>query len=440
MIILLGCLTPCQTQAQALNLGSPYSLYGPGDVQLPTLAQHKAVGSALTAWFDSTSLNVYNPAGLSGVRLTSLEMGSIGYFARLGDGQRELDRSNLNFSYLLVGFPVSRRWSTAFGFMPYSFVNYQVVHQVDSGFAQWREEFRGKGGLNQVLWVHGLSLGKNWHAGLTTRWVFGSKGQERLQVYPFQDSLFRYNLRITEQARVSDVQLTLGLQYRRVFDANNTTQALGRSASGREQTTGFRFINAGISLDLPASFRLRQNIVADRFTYQGNNLIVRDTLQNTNKDGLSMEIPMGWSAGFHWGINRKWQWMGDGGLTSWSRFRYADSADSLSNSWFLRSGFQFTPAWDRYKGDSRFKSIRYRMGMRYQKGPVVIMGESIDELGLSLGMGIPVRRILSQPMLHTSIEVARRGTLNQGLVREHMIKLSLGLTLNDTWFIKRRYD
>jgi hypothetical protein len=440
LAILTACMKPGQTRAQALNLGSPYSLYGPGDVQLPTLAQHKAVGSALTAWFDSTSLNVYNPAGLSGVRFTSLEMGSIGYFARLGDGQRELDRSNLNFSYLLVGFPVSRRWSTVFGFMPYSFVNYQVVQQVDSGFAQWREEFKGKGGLNQVLWVHGVSLGKNWHAGITTRWVFGSKGQERLQVYPYQDSLFRYNLRITEQARISDVQVTLGLQYRRIFDANKTTQGTVRPASGREQTTGFRFINAGISLDLPASFNLSQNIVADRFTYQGNNLIVRDTLQNANKEGLTMDIPMGWSAGVHWGINRKWQWMGDGGLTSWSRFRYADAADSLGNSWFLRSGFQFTPAWDRYKGDSRFKSIRYRMGMRYQKGPVAIMGESIDELGLSLGMGIPVRRILSQPMLHTTIEVARRGTLNMGLVREHMIKLSLGLTLNDTWFIKRKYD
>jgi hypothetical protein len=68
------------------------------------------------------------------------------------------------------------------------------------------------------------------------------------------------------------------------------------------------------------------------------------------------------------------------------------------------------------------------------------MGQSIDELGLSLGMGIPVRRILSQPMLHASLEVAQRGTLNQGLVREQMIRLSLGLTLNDTWFIKRRYD
>ena len=431
---------PHQTRGQALNLGSPYSLYGPGDLQLPSLAQHKAVGSALTAWFDSTSLNVYNPAGLSGVRLTSLEMGSIGYFARLSDGERELDRSNLNFSYLLVGFPVTRRWSTAFGFMPYSFVNYQVVQQVDSGFAQWREEFRGKGGLNQVLWVHGFSLGKNWHAGLSTRWVFGSKGQERLQVYPFQDSLFRYNLRMTEQARISDVQFTAGLQYRRVFDANKTATGTGRPPSGRDQTTGFRFIHAGLSVDLPASFNVQQTVVADRFTYQGNNLIVRDTLQNTSKEGVLMTIPMGWSAGFHWGINRRWQWMGDGGQTSWNRCRYADASDSLNNSWFVRSGFQFTPAWDRFKGDSRLKTIRYRMGLRFQKGPVAIMGESIDEFGLSLGMGIPVRRILSQPMLHASLELAQRGTLNQGLVREQMIRLSLGLTLNDTWFIKRRYD
>jgi hypothetical protein len=180
--------------------------------------------------------------------------------------------------------------------------------------------------------------------------------------------------------------------------------------------------------------------VADRFTYQGSNLIVRDTLQNTSRVGVAMNIPMGWSAGFHWGINRRWQWMGDGGQTSWSRFRFADATDSLNNSWFVRSGFQFTPAWDRYKGDSRLKSIRYRMGLRFQKGPVAIMGQSIDELGLSLGMGIPVRRILSQPMLHASLEVAQRGTLNQGLVREQMIRLSLGLTLNDTWFIKRRYD
>jgi hypothetical protein len=245
---------------------------------------------------------------------------------------------------------------------------------------------------------------------------------------------------MTEQARISDVQFTTGLQYRRVFDANKTTSASGRAPSGREQATGFRFIQAGLSVDLPATFNVRQSVVADRFTYQGSNLIVRDTLQNTSRVGVAMNIPMGWSAGFHWGINRRWQWMGDGGQTSWSRFRFADATDSLNNSWFVRSGFQFTPAWDRYKGDSRLKSIRYRMGLRFQKGPVAIMGQSIDELGLSLGMGIPVRRILSQPMLHASLEVAQRGTLNQGLVREQMIRLSLGLTLNDTWFIKRRYD
>jgi hypothetical protein len=439
-ILLFQPFAPARVRAQALNLGSPYSLYGPGDVQLPTLVQHKAVGSALTGWFDSTSLNVHNPAGMSGVRLSCLEMGSIGYFARLSDGQRQLDRSNLNFSYLMVGFPVSQRWSTAFGFMPYSFINYQVVQPVDSGFAQWREEFRGKGGLNQVLWVHGVSLGKGWHAGLTTRWVFGSKGQERLQVYPYQDSLFRYNLRITEQARVSDVQLTLGLQYRKVLDGPESTAGVVGPGPGRANSTGFRFIQAGLTADLPATFGVRQTVVADRFTYQGNNLIVRDTLQNLNRSAVTMRMPFGWTAGVHWGINRRWQWMGDGGQTAWRSFRFAGNADSLRNSWFVRTGFQFTPAWERYKGDSRLKSVRYRMGVRFQKGPVATLGESVDEMGVSLGLGIPIRRILSQPMLHTSMELASRGTLNRGLVREQMFRLSLGLTLNDTWFIKRKYD
>jgi hypothetical protein len=60
---------------------------------------------------------------------------------------------------------------------------------------------------------------------------------------------------------------------------------------------------------------------------------------------------------------------------------------------------------------------------------------------MTLGIGYPIRRTnLSIGQINASLELGRRGVAENGLVRESFTRFSVGLTFNDKWFIKRRYD
>jgi len=42
--------------------------------------------------------------------------------------------------------------------------------------------------------------------------------------------------------------------------------------------------------------------------------------------------------------------------------------------------------------------------------------------------------------MNTVIEIGKRGTTDQNLVKENFVNFQLSLSLNDRWFIKRKYN
>jgi hypothetical protein len=68
----------------------------------------------------------------------------------------------------------------------------------------------------------------------------------------------------------------------------------------------------------------------------------------------------------------------------------------------------------------------------------VIGGESINDLGLNLGIGLPIGTFTSN--LNLGIEMGKRGTTNAGLVQENYFSVFASLSFNDRWFVKRKYD
>lgn len=412
---------------QAANYGSPYSRFALGDQQPFSLAQHRAMGSATLALFDSVGLNLANPASLSALRLTAIEFGGFGQASRLRTETATQDRSNINFGYLMFGFPVNKHWGTAVGFQPYAFTNYNLVSRVDSGFATWREEYQGKGGINQLSWANGFDLGKGFHLGLTTHFLFGEVLQERRFVYDFPDSLYLLNVRVTDRVRLADVQLSLGLQYRREW-----TKGEGKRSR--------RFVTAALQADLPTQLRGTNDFVADRFRLVGSRLVVLDTVSNQSGNAGNISMPLQLGVGFQIGAHNWWQFSAEARYAQWSQFSLFNRPDSLQNSWYLASGFQYIPKYDAIGENMFFKTLRYRAGLRYHTGYLAFRNERISELGMTFGVGIPVKRQFSMPSVNLAVEIGRRGTLNNGLVRENYTRVTLGFTLNDRWFVKRKYD
>ncbi|MCJ7757634.1 MAG: hypothetical protein MUP24_05765, partial [Gillisia sp.] len=87
---------------------------------------------------------------------------------------------------------------------------------------------------------------------------------------------------------------------------------------------------------------------------------------------------------------------------------------------------------------SYFNRIVYRAGIRFEETGLNINSEAINEFGISFGVGLPAGNNFSNANL--GIEYGQRGTTNSGLINENFLKLSISLSLNDKWFVQRKFD
>jgi hypothetical protein len=127
--------------------------------------------------------------------------------------------------------------------------------------------------------------------------------------------------------------------------------------------------------------------------------------------------------------------------TQWSTFRYYDVADKLSNSWQMKLGMQFSP--DPFAGRDYLSKVNYRAGAYIGKDYVDADGNGLQQYGLSFGAGLPIRKWTSFDnqftVLNFAFQVGKRGT-NVNAVTENYMQISLGISLSDLWFVKRKYD
>jgi hypothetical protein len=89
--------------------------------------------------------------------------------------------------------------------------------------------------------------------------------------------------------------------------------------------------------------------------------------------------------------------------------------------------------------------VVYRGGIRYEELGLQVSGDGINssdinEFGISFGLGLPIGRRSGFSNANLGFEYGQRGTQDAGLIRETFFNFSLGLSLNDTWFIKRKYN
>jgi hypothetical protein len=82
--------------------------------------------------------------------------------------------------------------------------------------------------------------------------------------------------------------------------------------------------------------------------------------------------------------------------------------------------------------------VVYRAGLYYEKTGLNINSESINEFGISFGLGLPVGDLFSNANL--GFEIGKRGTTKNNLIQENFVNFQLSLSLNDRWFQKRKYD
>ena len=82
------------------------------------------------------------------------------------------------------------------------------------------------------------------------------------------------------------------------------------------------------------------------------------------------------------------------------------------------------------------------MGLRFGNMPIDINGVKMQEYAVSGGLVIPFRSKdkLTFTEFNIGAELGQRGKDISGALLEQFLVVHVGLTMNNKWFIKRKYD
>jgi hypothetical protein len=165
-------------------------------------------------------------------------------------------------------------------------------------------------------------------------------------------------------------------------------------------------------------------------------VIQREDIDVANTE---IKIPSKWSFGTGIGEMKKWMFGGEVTLINNSvlsnRFNDIDDA-AFENSTRYSLGGYFIPNYNSYSG--YFKRIVYRAGLRYENTGLVLQNKSITDAAMNVGFGLPLSGTFSN--ININFEYGKRGTTYYNLVEENYFNISVGLSLSDKWFIKRKFD
>ncbi len=408
---------------------SPYSRFGLGEVSRPAFIAAKGMGGLGAAYRDPLHINMVNPASYSSLALTTFEGGLNFVNKKLKDGT-----SNNNYStgdafldYLALGFPVAKNAGASFGIVPYSRVNYSFSSaRNDSILGDSRKIYNGNGRVYQLYGgggyrlfgadtsKHALSLGFN------VAYLFGRVERDDFQ--QFSDRTF-YNSRINATNRISNMVLNIGAQHRIMFNQE------------------YSMVIGAYSL-FPVLSRSKEDITWDRYVVLSGGIETVDTVYQNNYLREDLKIPGEYGVGATLMKRNKFAVGGEFKYNLWSKTESISDDATLSDSWEVRIGTELRPRYSQ----SFVKRSAYRLGGFYNNGHITIGEQRIREYGMTFGFGLPKK--MDQESLITkfiwelnfTLEAGSRGTLNNGLIRETFIVAYLGFTLNDKWFVKRKYD
>jgi hypothetical protein len=119
----------------------------------------------------------------------------------------------------------------------------------------------------------------------------------------------------------------------------------------------------------------------------------------------------------------------------WSPFRSVNKDDEgLKESWRFSLGGEYTD--DPNALENYLKRITFRAGINLSRYPYLANNKPVNDFGINFGMSVPAGR--------SSIDLAfkwgKRGNKAENILEESYFKIYLGLTFNDQWFIKRKFD
>jgi hypothetical protein len=441
-------ITPANAQ-----INSPFSRYGLGNEVLNNQnVNSQALGgfsAAYTPSMNSTfgqSININNPASYGYLYMTTFDLG-----INLTNTTLKSTTPIANYTstylvpnYIAVGVPINKekKIGFAFGLRPLTQVNYSLnENKIISTGDTINNNYTGQGGLNQAF----FGLGKAWKhvsAGFNTGYNFGRKKIENIKTFQYNpDSTYFAQSLSSTNTVFGGIFLHLGVL------SEFPIYSIKRPKLN-ERTEYSLSIGATATLDQTMS--AQQDMVRNTGSYTSTSQTPLDTALSTINTAGKINLPALYTGGI--ALHKKEigargsydQWVV--GLEYSSRawkdkYLFYGQQDALSNSWMLRMGVQYCP--NAYDYENFWSTVVYRAGFYTGKDYVNIDHNGLLVSAFTTGLSLPIRKYRSYDyqfsLLNLAMQFGQRGT-GVNNYREGFFQLSVGYSLSDVWFSKRKYD
>lgn len=394
--------------SQSLS-SSPYSIYGLGSLYDSDFGTISAMGSSGVALPSERFINNLNPAslGFSYRNHFLFDVGGKAIQTSYQDLSKKENRNNVQFSHIAFAFPLSTKSAFSLALKPYSSAGFKISDYklpIQDSNEEYTLSATGTGGLNNFDISYGYRIGKKLGLGLTTSVLFGSITDNREYLIANSQTT------IDKESSYSGVRLNLGGQFK--VDSTFTIGAVFKSPSKVNATKVQSVVS--YNADLDASNTIETDVASDVDDFY---------------------LPSEFSVGFHKMFKNKFGVSADYEKAFWENTNQNTMYGNYLNQDKFKLGFSYR------KGKNLrnyFDRIQFSAGMNYDTGFLEIDNKRIENKALSFGVSLPIENTFST--LNISYSYGQKGRISNGLIKENYHKLSVNLSLDGIWFVKRKIE
>ena len=398
-----------------VGTGSPYSFVGFGETNFRGNHLNRAMGG-IDVYIDSIHPNINNPASYGKLKATTYSVG-VNYRSNILANNSDTQKVTTSaIDYIGVSVP-TKRFGFGFGILPFSSVGYLLEEISQTNQINAINRFTGEGGINNAFLNIGFKAMKGLNIGFSANYGFGDITYRKTQVID-------------------------GIENGTYLESNSSLSGIKFKASVNLIVPINELEFHGLLSFSPESELTSQNIqiVYTRSLLNGDQLgdFEETDLTKNGLDVTKFRLPTTISLGIGIGKDKKWFFGGQYSKINNSRFinEFVDQS-SIGYENISRIGFGgfYIPEFSSIT--SYWKRIVYRVGFRSEGKGYLINNQSIKENGVTFGLGLPMAGLSNT---NITFETGKLGTKNNNLIEENYWAIRLGFSLNDIWFIKRKYN
>ncbi|MEN9697093.1 MAG: hypothetical protein RLZ56_514 [Bacteroidota bacterium] len=448
LLVLVCCITNSKAQ-----INSPFSRYGIGNETYHSQnASSQGMGGFTAAYTPSMngnfgqSVNFNNPASYGGLYMTTFDLAVNLTNATLKSENPTLRYQSAYFvpNYLSVGMPIDKvkKIGMAFGLRPLSQINYSIVEPklLSSGDSLYNN-YTGQGGLNQAY----IGFGKSWKhisLGFNTGYNFGKKNIENIKTFQYNaDSTAFYQSKASTNTLYGGVFLQLGVLGEYTLQTVNHTIATDKTEYS---------LSYGGTFTLNQNMSAKQDILRTTGAYSSTVEVPLDTVSLTSGIAGKVNLPATITTGIalhkkeisNRGSYDQWVLGIQYDMANWKdKYSFYGETDQLSNAHMMRVGLQFCP--NAFDYENYWSTVIYRAGFNTGKDYINYDQNGMNVTTFTVGAGFPVRKYRSYDyqfsLINLALQFGKRGS-SANAYQESFLQFTVGYSLSDVWFNKRKYD